>query len=164
MEKMSVDDFVKLKLSAALRLTVDECERIENGERKNVSLEMTRWAITMDDGVCYVCMAGAAMLGTGTLDPSNEDRPVYIQTTSFLKLNGVGAVYRALDSLRTCALVQAVRDWNIHGVFSDSEALQALDTEVWDMRLEYRSYYDIHKHLPWYLYLEIANKLEAIGL
>ena len=104
-----------------------------------------------DNASCYVCDAGAVMVGTLLVDKNSQADPSEFHVSTERKLD-------ALDHARRGAYSMAVEQLGFCLTIRQAQALDKIQRSPW---MEYRTWEDFDKHLSHMK--RVAGQLRAMG-
>lgn len=160
---LTIEEFGALPLSQALRRAVEDAKAIEAGVHADMELDADTWAVAPPGQPCTVCLAGAALFGTGNLrlvETPMSDKPNQAYGMRWPEYRRANHLLRALDACRVGRVREALLWLNPHDehVFDD-QLLHDLSRDINAIWVRESSF----AFAPWDLYTALADGLVAIG-
>lgn len=155
------EEFLAMSLSEAIRLSVEECERIESIQESQkslppsaqIKLNMGAWLDRDDKGTCYACMAGVVL--KGMLKPLNYGEGI----DPYSIPPAVRVRVYALNAIRVGDVLIAINSW---GYVPVPETLSHSAIADWEERAgKTRKARGVFE---WEYYRELADILEKAGM
>ena len=158
-----IETTVKLptKFSALLRLTVEDCKKVEAQSDKYV-FDMTVWVEPgRQGGHCAVCMAGAVMMQRLKLDldEAYQNMPAHSECIEpSVYDNPTRDKLLEINNLRTGRIMEEC-------IYREIELSDEKEREIREIEKDIRECFDHGKgRAPWSVYLHAADDLEKLGL